>query len=201
MTGEEQHKATLKEWALKKNTIKKIYHFQSSIKLILSVTPFQQLVQEITLFCHQEHEYYWQYTVIKLLQKAAEAILCTLFECSVMVMAYYKHITVNTNDMKLILGISAKIRSNYFSPIDAPDHLISAITIHHLHAASTPPTTTATFLPSPSAVRVSTHQMAGIRAPVQFTKPVLEEQKKEEKEEKKRKKKNNNNNEDDDDDN
>ncbi|KMU78248.1 hypothetical protein CISG_06401 [Coccidioides immitis RMSCC 3703] len=126
-------------------------------------------------------------------------------------MAYCKCVTVNTNNMKLILDISAKIRSNYFSLIDAPDHPAPATIIHHLHAAPALPTTTAaapsppssfitTSLPPPSAVRVSACQMAGIRVPVQFTKPVLEEQKEKKEEEKKREKKNNNNDEDDDND-
>ncbi|EAS27148.2 uncharacterized protein CIMG_12592 [Coccidioides immitis RS] len=235
--GEKQHKATLKEWALKKsnwhkankdvdlanfdqenphpcppiqnwkasthmskNAIKKIHHFQSSTKLILLVAPFQQLVQKITLSCHQEHEYYWQHTAIESLQKTAEAILCALFECSVMAMAHHKHIMVNTNDMKLILGISTKIRSNYFSPIDAPDYSTPATITHHPHAALIPPTTAATFLSPPSIIRISTHQMVGIRAPVWFTKLVLEEQEEEKKKKKKRKKENNNNDEDDDND-
>ncbi|EAS29570.2 uncharacterized protein CIMG_13240 [Coccidioides immitis RS] len=192
--------------------IKEIHYFQSSTKLILLVALFQQLVWEITLFCHQEHEYCWQHTAIKSLQKTAEAILCTLFECSVMAMVHYKHVTVNINNMKLVLGISAKIGSNYFSLIDTSDHSTPVTTICCLHAAPTPPTTaaatppppllpTTTFLPPPGAVRVSAHQMADIRAPVQFTKPVLEEQeKKEEEKKKKREEKNNNDNEDDDDD-
>ncbi|KMU84261.1 hypothetical protein CIHG_02047 [Coccidioides immitis H538.4] len=117
---------------------------------------------------------------------------------SVMVMTHCKCVTVNTNNMKLILGISAKIRLNYFSSINVPDHPAPAATTHCLHAVPAPPTTTAaappplplliiTSLPPSGAVRVSTHQMAGIRAPVWFTKPVLEEQK-EEKEKKKKKK-------------
>ncbi|EAS29845.3 uncharacterized protein CIMG_13188 [Coccidioides immitis RS] len=122
------------------------------------------------------------------------------------------HIMVNTNNMKLILGIGAKIRLNYFSLIDAPDHPTPATTTHHLCAAPTPLTTTAAtppppplpttaFLPPSSTIRVSACQMAGIRAPVQFTKPVLEEQEeKEEKKKKKREEKNNDNDEDDDDD-
>ncbi|EAS28452.3 uncharacterized protein CIMG_12971 [Coccidioides immitis RS] len=240
---EEQHKAALKEWALKKSnwhkvnkdvdltnfdqknscphpsvqnwkastcTIKEICHFQSSIKLILLVALFQQLVQEITLSCHQEHEYYWQHTAIESLQKAAEVILCALFECFVIAMVHHKCVTVNTNNMKLILGIGAKIRLNYFSPIDAPDHPAPATTTHNLCAAPAPPTTaaatppppplpTTTSLPPPSTIRVSACQMAGIRAPVRFTKPVLEEQ--EEEEEKKKEegeKEDNDNNEDDD---
>ncbi|KMU92439.1 hypothetical protein CIHG_10307 [Coccidioides immitis H538.4] len=111
-------------------------------------------------------------------------------------MAHCKCITVNANDMKLVLGISAKIRSNYFSPIDAPDCPAPAATTCHLHAAPTPPTTAAASLPSFGAVRVSACQMAGIRAPVWFTKPVLEEQK-EKKEKKKERKKENNDNDDD----
>ncbi|EAS37556.3 uncharacterized protein CIMG_12612 [Coccidioides immitis RS] len=217
--GEEWHKAALKEWALKKSNwckankdvdlanfdqknpcaIKKIHHFQSSTKLILPVAPFQQLVQEITLSCHQEHEYHWQYTAIESLQKVAEAILCALFECSVMAMVHCKHIMVNTNNMKLILGISTKIGLNYFSPINVPDHPAPAATTHHLCAAPALPTTTAatppppplsttTSLPPPGAVRVSAHQMAGIRAPVWFTKLVLEEQKEKEEKEKKKEK-------------
>ncbi|KJF60888.1 uncharacterized protein CIMG_13303 [Coccidioides immitis RS] len=109
---------------------------------------------------------------------------------SIMAMAHCKHITVNTDNMKLILDISAKIRLNYFSLIDAPDYSAPATTIHHLCAAPAPPPPpppTTTSLPSLSTIRVSTHQMVGIRAPVWFTKPVLEEQKK--KKEKKKKKK------------
>ncbi|EAS27322.3 uncharacterized protein CIMG_13508 [Coccidioides immitis RS] len=202
--GEEQHKTALKEWALKKGNwckankdvdlanfdqenscphppvqnwkagtcaIKKICHFQSSIKLILL--------------------------------KTAEAILCILFEL------YCKHITVNTDNMKLVLGISAKIGSNYFSLIDVPDHPTPAAIICCLHAASALPTTTATTpsppsppittsLPLSGTIRVSACQMAGIRAPVQFTKPVLEEQEKEKEKEEKREKENDNDDEDDD---
>ncbi|EAS30365.3 uncharacterized protein CIMG_12995 [Coccidioides immitis RS] len=115
-------------------------------------------------------------------------------------MVHCKHITVNANDMKLVLGISAKIRSNYFSLIDVPDHPAPAATTCCLCAASTLPTTAAISLPSLGAVRISACQMVGIRASVQFTKLVLEKQKEEEKKEKKREKKNNNDNEDDDDD-
>ncbi|EAS27186.1 uncharacterized protein CIMG_12576 [Coccidioides immitis RS] len=129
-------------------------------------------------------------------KKTAEAILCTLFKCSVMAMMYHKHITVNANNIKLVLDISAKIRSNSFSSIDVSDHPISATTICCLCAAPAPPTTTATtppppllpttaFLPPSSTIRVSAHQMAGIRAPVWFTKLVLEEQEKKKKKKKK----------------
>ncbi|KMU92617.1 hypothetical protein CIHG_10420 [Coccidioides immitis H538.4] len=114
-----------------------------------------------------------------------------------MAMAHYKYIMVNTNNMKLILGISAKIRLNYFDLINAPDCSAPATIICCLHAAPALPTTTATTppslllpttasLPSPSIIRVSTCQITGIRAPVWFTKPVLEEQEKEEKEKKKK---------------
>ncbi|KMU73269.1 hypothetical protein CISG_09864 [Coccidioides immitis RMSCC 3703] len=129
-----------------------------------------------------------------------------------MAMVHCKHVMVNTDDMKLVLGISAKIRSNYFSLIDAPDCPAPATTTCHLHAASTPPTTaaaalsplpspTTVSLPPPSAIRVFTCQMVGIRAPVQFTKLILEKQE-EEKEEKKKKgkEKNNDDNKDDNDD-
>ncbi|EAS35383.3 uncharacterized protein CIMG_12846 [Coccidioides immitis RS] len=115
---------------------------------------------------------------------------------SVMVMAYCKHITVNTDDIKLILDISAKIRLNYFSPIDVSDCSASAATTCHLHAVSTSSTTTAIFLPSPGTIRVSVCQITDIRAPVWFTKPVLEKQKEKKKEKKKKKKKNNDNDED-----
>ncbi|EAS28671.2 uncharacterized protein CIMG_13342 [Coccidioides immitis RS] len=175
-----------------------IHHFQSSTELILPVALFQQLIQEITLFCHQEHEYCWQHTAIESLQKTGEATLYTLFECSVMAMAHCKYVMVNTNNMKLVLGIGAKIRSNYFSLIDAPDCPAPAITTCHLCAAPTPPTTTAAApppLPLPttaslsfsSTIRVSTHQMTGIRVSVWFTKPVLEKQEEKKKEKKKKK--------------
>ncbi|KMU74214.1 hypothetical protein CISG_10306 [Coccidioides immitis RMSCC 3703] len=150
----------------------------------------------------------------RLALEAAKAILCTLLECklllamaptiilsnidSVMAIVHCKHVTVNINNMKLVLDISAKIRLNYFSLIDVSDHPAPATTTHHLHAAPahqlllpllTPPLLpTTTFLPPPGTIRVSTHQMAGIRVPVQFTKLVLEEQE-EKKEEKKEKKK------------
>ncbi|KMU90611.1 hypothetical protein CIHG_08327 [Coccidioides immitis H538.4] len=106
--------------------------------------------------------------------------------------------------MKLILGISIMIRSNYFSLINMPDHLIPAAPapptiIHYLHSVSAPPTTatapsllpppTTASVPLPSANRVSTCQMADIRASVWFTKLVLEEQEEEEEEKKKKKKK------------
>ncbi|KMU92242.1 hypothetical protein CIHG_09936 [Coccidioides immitis H538.4] len=114
-----------------------------------------------------------------------------------MAMAHCKHVMVHADDMKLILGISAKIGSNYFSPIDAPDHPTSATTTHCLCAAPAPPTTAATtpplppppttiFLPPSGTIRVSAHQVTGIRAPVWFTKPVLEEQEKKKKKEKKK---------------
>ncbi|EFW17715.1 conserved hypothetical protein [Coccidioides posadasii str. Silveira] len=135
-------------------------------------------------------------------------------------MAHCKYITVNINNIKLVLGICVKIRLNYFSLINVLDHLTPATIICHLHAVPTSPTTTATtpspsppptiiFLPPPSTIRVSTHQITDIRAPVEFTKPVLEEQKKKKKKKKRRKrrrrskrrrkreKKNNNNNKDD----
>ncbi|KMU73360.1 hypothetical protein CISG_10013 [Coccidioides immitis RMSCC 3703] len=116
-----------------------------------------------------------------------------------MVITCHKCITVRTNHMKLVLDIGAKVRSNYFALIDAPDHSASAVTIHCLCATSAPPTTAAATppppslsttisLPPPSAVRVSACQMAGIRAPVWFRKPVLEEQEKKKKEKKKKKK-------------
>ncbi|EAS31679.3 uncharacterized protein CIMG_13114 [Coccidioides immitis RS] len=136
---------------------------------------------------------------------------------SIMAMAHCKYVTVNTDNMKLVLGISAKIRSNYFSLIDVPDcsapaattcrlraapapPTAPAATTHRLHAAPAPPTTaaaapppppppTTASLPPPGAVRVSAHQIAGIRAPVQFTKLVLEEQEKEKEEKEKKEKK------------
>ncbi|KMU78441.1 hypothetical protein CISG_07445 [Coccidioides immitis RMSCC 3703] len=115
-----------------------------------------------------------------------------------MAMTHYKCVTVNTSNMKLVLGINAKIRSNYFSLIDASDHSAPAVIICCLHAVSALPTTTATTpsppsplttasLPPPGTIRVFTHQMAGIRVSVWFTKPVLEKQ--EEKKKKKKKKK------------
>ncbi|EAS37500.3 uncharacterized protein CIMG_12618 [Coccidioides immitis RS] len=110
-------------------------------------------------------------------------------------------ILINADDMKLVLDISAKIRSNYFGLIDVPDHSTPAATTHHLHAAPVLPTTAAAFLPPSSTIRVSTHQMTGIRASVWFTKLVLEKQEKEEKKKKKRKKKDNDDDEDNNDDN
>ncbi|KMP02575.1 hypothetical protein CIRG_02267 [Coccidioides immitis RMSCC 2394] len=115
-----------------------------------------------------------------------------------MAIAHCKHVMINANNMKLVLGISIKIRSNYFSLIDVSDHPISAIIIHCLYAASALPTTTVitsspplppttVFLPLSGIIRVSACQIAGIRASVWFTKPVLEEQKKEEKKKKKKK--------------
>ncbi|KMP05007.1 hypothetical protein CIRG_04688 [Coccidioides immitis RMSCC 2394] len=88
-----------------------------------------------------------------------------------MAMVHHKHITVNTNNMKLVLGISAKIRSNYFDLINVSDYPTSAVTIHHLYAVSVPPTTAAAapsppllpiiiFLPFSDAIRVSACQMA-----------------------------------------
>ncbi|KMU74191.1 hypothetical protein CISG_10190 [Coccidioides immitis RMSCC 3703] len=117
---------------------------------------------------------------------------------SVMAMAHCKHVMVNTNNMKLVLGISAKIRLNYFSLIDVPDYPAPAATTCCLHAAPTLPTTaaaaspppsppTTVSLPPPGTVRVSACQMAGIRAPVWFTKLVLEEQEEEKKKKKKKK--------------
>ncbi|EAS27264.3 uncharacterized protein CIMG_13488 [Coccidioides immitis RS] len=233
--GEEQHKAALKEWALKKSNwhkANKDVDLTNFNQENLHPCPPVQNWKASTHMCHQEnpplpelyqanlaggpvpvigHEYHWQHTAIESLQKTAEAILYALFEYSVMAMAHYKHITVNTNNMKLVLGIGAKIRSNYFSLIDAPDHSASAATTHCLHAAPTLPTTAATTppplpppttasLPPPSTIRVSTCQMAGIRAPVWFTKPVLEEQEEEKKEEEEGEKKNDNDDEDDDND-
>ncbi|EAS30184.3 uncharacterized protein CIMG_13156 [Coccidioides immitis RS] len=201
----------VQNWKAGTCAIKEICHFQSSTELILLVALFQQLVQEITLSCHQGHEYCWQHTAIESLQEAAEAILCTLFEYSVMAMAHCKCVMVNADDMKLVLGIGAKIGLNYFSLIDAPDHPASAATTCCLHAAPALPTTaaaapppppppTTTSLSPPGAVRVSTCQMAGIRAPVQFTKLVLEEQEEEEKEEEEREKEDDDDDEDDDND-
>ncbi|EAS29667.3 uncharacterized protein CIMG_13211 [Coccidioides immitis RS] len=198
----------VQNWKAGTYAIKEIHHFQSSTELILLVAPFQQLVWEITLSCHQEHEYCWQCTVIKLLQEVAEAILCTLFECSIMAMVHCKYIMVNTNDMKLILGIDVKIGLNYFSLIDVPDCSAPAVITCHLCAASAPPTTTAATSPplpslttaslsSSGAVRISTHQIAGIRAPVQFIKLVLEEQEEEEEKKKEREEEDNNDDEDD----
>ncbi|EAS37574.3 uncharacterized protein CIMG_12604 [Coccidioides immitis RS] len=119
-------------------------------------------------------------------------------------MAHYKYIIVNADNIKLILDISAMTESNYFSLIDVSDcpasaAPISATIICCLCSASAPSTTPATApppLPSltttslslSSANRVSTCQMVGIRAPVWFTKPVLEEQKEEKKKKKKKKK-------------
>ncbi|EAS27172.3 uncharacterized protein CIMG_12586 [Coccidioides immitis RS] len=115
-----------------------------------------------------------------------------------MAMVHCKCVMVNTNNIKLVLGIGAKIRLNYFGLIDAPDYPTPAATTHCLHAVSVLPTTAATasppsslsttvFLSFPGAVRVSVCQMTDIRAPVWFTKLVLEKQK--EKKEKKKKKK------------
>ncbi|EAS34118.3 uncharacterized protein CIMG_13425 [Coccidioides immitis RS] len=121
-------------------------------------------------------------------------------------------VMVNTDDMKLVLGIDAKIGSNYFSLIDVPDCSTPATITCCLCAAPAPPTTAATTppplplpitasLPPSGAVRVSARQMAGIRAPVWFTKPVLEEQEEEKEEEKEKEKKEDNDDDEDDDDN
>ncbi|EAS37587.2 uncharacterized protein CIMG_12599 [Coccidioides immitis RS] len=120
---------------------------------------------------------------------------------SVMAMAHCKHITVNTDDMKLVLGISTKIGLNYFGLIDVPDCPVSAATTCCLCAASASPTTAAASLPFSGAIRVSACQMVSIRAPVWFTKLVLEEQKEKKEEEKEREKKNDDDDEDDDNDN
>ncbi|KMU92311.1 hypothetical protein CIHG_10089 [Coccidioides immitis H538.4] len=136
---------------------------------------------------------------------------------SVMAMTYYKYVTVNINNMKLVLDISVMIRSNYFDLINAPDCSISTVSISagttcYLHFVSALPTTSAAA-PSPllshttislslsNANRVSTCQMTDIRAPVWFPKLVLKKQeekkkkkKKKKKREKKKEKKNNNNN-------
>ncbi|EAS30454.1 uncharacterized protein CIMG_13003 [Coccidioides immitis RS] len=128
-----------------------------------------------------------------------------------MAMVHCKYIMVNTNNMKLVLDISAKIKLNYFSLINASDCPAPAVITCHLCAAPAPPTTTAaalpplplpiiTFLPLPGTVRVSTCQMVGIRASVQFTKLVLEEQEEQEKEKKKKKEKKNNDDDEDDND-
>ncbi|EER25343.1 Core histone H2A/H2B/H3/H4 family protein [Coccidioides posadasii C735 delta SOWgp] len=175
---QENPRPPVHNWKAGTCAIKKIHHFQSSTELIFPVAPFQRLVREITLSCYQGHEYRWQRTAIESLQEAAEATLCALFECSVMAMAHRKRVTVNTDDMKLVLGISAKIGSNYFGPIDAPDRPAPAATTRRLRAGPAPPTTAS--LPPPGSDRVSAHQMAGIRAPVRFTKPVLAEQEEEE---------------------
>ncbi|KMU92419.1 hypothetical protein CIHG_10229 [Coccidioides immitis H538.4] len=100
--------------------------------------------------------------------------------------------------MKLILDISIKIRSNYFSLINISDCSASAVIICYLHAASAPPTTTAaaplpsslfitTFLSLSGTIRVSACQITGIRASVWFTKSVLEKQEKKKKKKKKKK--------------
>ncbi|KJF60894.1 uncharacterized protein CIMG_13308 [Coccidioides immitis RS] len=129
---------------------------------------------------------------------------CALYLNSVMVIMYHKYVTVNINDMKLILGISTMTELNYFSLINisdcpAPAAPAPATITCHLCFVPAPPTTataspsllllTIIFLSSPGADRVFICQIAGIRAPVWFTKLVLEEQKKEEKEKKKKKKK------------
>ncbi|KMU90615.1 hypothetical protein CIHG_08331 [Coccidioides immitis H538.4] len=96
-------------------------------------------------------------------------------------------------------------RLNYFGPINVSDHPApaapaSAVIIHHLYSApvlpttsvtapSPPPSPTTTSLPPPGADRISTYQMAGIRALVWFTKLILEKQKKKEEKKKKKKKK------------
>ncbi|KMP07976.1 hypothetical protein CIRG_07657 [Coccidioides immitis RMSCC 2394] len=121
--------------------------------------------------------------------------------CSVIAMTHCKHITVNTDNMKLVLGISAKIRLNYFGLIDASDCSAPVIITCCLHTAFTLSTTAVTTslslslfttasLSSSSAVRVSTCQIISIRVPVQFTKPVLEKQKKKKKKKKKKKQEN-----------
>ncbi|EAS35387.3 uncharacterized protein CIMG_12842 [Coccidioides immitis RS] len=92
--------------------------------------------------------------------------------------------------ISLVLGISTKIRLNYFSLIDASDYPAPAAIICHLYAVSVLLTTTAIFLPPSGAVRVSACQIINIRASVWFTKPVLKKQKEKKKEKKKREKKN-----------
>ncbi|KMU73619.1 hypothetical protein CISG_10127 [Coccidioides immitis RMSCC 3703] len=106
--------------------------------------------------------------------------------------------------MKLILDISIITELNYFSLIDVSDCFISAISASaaitcHLYSVPAPSTTaaappllslpTTASLPFPGADRISTCQIMGIRAPVQFTKPVLQEQEKKKEEKKKKKKK------------
>ncbi|EER29810.1 hypothetical protein CPC735_011280 [Coccidioides posadasii C735 delta SOWgp] len=120
--------------------------------------------------------------------------------------------------MKLVLDISIMTGLNYFDLIDVSDCSVSAapvsaVTICCLYSAPTSLTTSAAAPPSLSLPtttslsfsgtdRVSACQMVGIRAPVWFTKLVLEEQeeKKKKKKEKKKEKENNNNNKNDDND-
>ncbi|KMU92307.1 hypothetical protein CIHG_10050 [Coccidioides immitis H538.4] len=104
-----------------------------------------------------------------------------------MAMVHYKCVIVNINNIKLILSISAKIKSNYFSSINISDYPISAATTHHLYTAPIPPTTaaaapslplplTTASLPLSGAIRVSACQML-----------VLEKQKEKKKKKKKKK--------------
>ncbi|KMU73363.1 hypothetical protein CISG_10068 [Coccidioides immitis RMSCC 3703] len=106
--------------------------------------------------------------------------------------------------MKLVLGISIITGLNYFNLINVSDYSASAASVSaaitcYLCSASAPLTTAAALLlllllttaslPLSAADRVSACQMAGIRAFVWFTKPVLEEQKKKKKKKKKKKEK------------
>ncbi|EFW14264.1 conserved hypothetical protein [Coccidioides posadasii str. Silveira] len=183
------------------NAIKEIHYFQSSTELILS---------EITLSCHQEHKYHWQYTVIELLQKTAEAILCTLFKCKLLLAMASIIILINADDMKLVLGISAMTRSNYFYLINVSDHPISTVpasaaTIHCLHSVSALPTTPATasllllslttisLFPT-GADRVSACQMADIRGPKKKKKKKKKKKRDKKKKREKKKEKENNDN-------
>ncbi|EAS30241.3 uncharacterized protein CIMG_05720 [Coccidioides immitis RS] len=163
---------TVHNWKAGTCAIKEIRPFQSSTELIFPAAPFQRLVREITLSCYQGHEYRWQRTAIESLQEAAEATLCALFECSVMAMAHRKRVTVNADDMKLVLGISAMTGSNYFGPIDAPDRPAAAAPAPPTTAAAAPPPPPLCLPPAPTG-----------SPPVKW-RPVLEEQEEEEREEK-----------------
>ncbi|EAS37411.3 uncharacterized protein CIMG_12632 [Coccidioides immitis RS] len=103
-------------------------------------------------------------------------------------MAYCKHVIVNTDNIKLVLGISAKIESNYFSLINVPDHPTPATTTHCLCATPAPPTTTATTSPPPPLPTTASHLSLVLSGslPIKWQ-PVLEEQEKEKKKKKKKK--------------
>ncbi|KMP02572.1 hypothetical protein CIRG_02264 [Coccidioides immitis RMSCC 2394] len=119
-----------------------------------------------------------------------------------------KEICYFQSSTELILSVilfHAMTRLNYFGPINVSDHPApaapaSAVIIHHLYSASILPTTSVTApspppspttisLPPPGADRISTYQMADIRALVWFIKLILEKQKKKEEKKKKKKKK------------
>ncbi|KMW67843.1 hypothetical protein BDDG_12374, partial [Blastomyces dermatitidis ATCC 18188] len=88
-------------------SLHKIHFYQKSENLIFFKIIFICLVCEINERNHQ-----FQYSVLNVIQVAAESTLVTLFECiDVKTMTHYNCVTLTVRDTQLMMNIMKTLRS------------------------------------------------------------------------------------------